>query len=72
MDTKTLFHNPDSLSDAELNSLRVKLWRQSTSPYMGGICGVLLVTILSKGVYRRTPSIAPLLLGAGAGYYIGC
>ena len=71
MDTKTLFHNPESLSEDELYQLRVKIQGQRRACFYGWTGGVLITFVMSQGVYRNQVfSLGKIFLGGMAGYVI--
>jgi hypothetical protein len=53
MDSKQLFHNPDSLTDTELASIRYKLAVQKRSAVLGMIGGGLFAVIMRRAVFKH-------------------
>ena len=55
-DLKTLFHNPDSLSDEELKQLRTKLRVQMATPYISAAFSGAFYHVCSSQFYAATHS----------------
>ena len=55
-DLKTLFHNPDSLTDDELKQLRNKLRVQMATPYLSAAFSGALYHVCSSQFYAATHS----------------
>jgi hypothetical protein len=53
MDSKQLFHNPDSLTDVELAAIRYKLAAQKKSAFLGMIGGGLFAVIMRRAVFKN-------------------
>lgn len=71
MDLKALFHNPENLTDEELNQLKTKIALQRTAPWTTAtFTGV--AWYLFEAAYLRKPACYKRALAAGAlGFVIG-
>ena len=67
-DTRTLFHTPDQLSDADLSVMRNKLRQQRLLPFVSAAVGGVAVVGLQSAVLRRPVQQSVVALGALAGY----
>lgn len=71
MDSKTLFHNPESLTDNDLAAIRSKLWYQRRSAQAGALSGGFLMYVTQMAVLKRSnPGLAQICLASFAGYLI--
>ena len=71
MDLKVLFHNPDSLSDADLKTLQQKIRFQRTLPYLFSVFGGASMYLLNAVVLKRALHIPQIGFGFLAGYALG-
>ena len=71
MDLKTLFHNPDSLSDNDLLKLSNKIKVQQALPRQCAISGALLTYLYDAQVMRRSFALRRILVASAACYVIG-
>ena len=67
-ETKQLFHNPEELTDAELDILRLKLQNQRRLPKIGAVFGLTSAACLEAVAFRRNPTLLMMGIGAAAGY----
>ena len=71
MDLKVLFHNPETLTDRELQHLRTKLRIQRSLPYYCGFFGAFAANVIEVNVLKRSRNWA-IIAGAGlASFAIG-
>jgi hypothetical protein len=71
MDSKTLFHNPESLTDDDLAAIRSKLWYQRRSAQAGALGGGFFMYVMQMAVLKRvSPSIGQICFASFAGYLI--
>lgn len=52
MDSKQLFHNPDSLTDLELAAIRYKLAAQKRAAFYGMVGGGLFAVVMRRAVFK--------------------
>ena len=75
-DLKTLFHDPDSLTDEELKALRSKLRWQMATPYIsaaftGAFYHVCSHQFFYSGVLPLRRQLPPVVLASFAGFMFG-
>ena len=68
---KQLFHDPEDLSDNELDVLRLKLQNMRRIPKIAAGFGLAGAAAVETIMFKRQPRALSLLLGAGLGYSIG-
>ena len=71
LELKQLFHNPEDMSDAELDIMNLKLRNMSRMPMYGAAFGTLGGALAESVIRRRQPSMLALGIGAAAGYAFG-
>ena len=71
MDTKTLFHDPDDLSDEELKSLRFKLTTQRQMPYFAAAFTAMSFHVLHSQMFRTGVLPVRITIAAAAGFMLG-
>ena len=70
---QTLFHNPESLSDSDLSSIRGKLWMQGWMPWFMGTGAGAVGFLTSNRCWMRASLFfgVGLTLGASVAYRMG-
>ena len=67
---KQLFHNPEELSDAELDVMRVKLQNMRRVPKIAFGMGFMSCIAADVVILRRNPVMATAMLGGLASYML--
>ena len=68
IELKQLFHNPEEMSDAELDIMRVKLQNQRRLPKIAAGMGFVGAVAFDVVLLRRNPVMARAMLGGLASY----
>ena len=68
IELKQLFHNPEEMSDAELDIMRVKLQNQRRLPKIAAGMGFVGALAFDVVLLRRNPVMARAMLGGLASY----
>jgi hypothetical protein len=71
MDLKTLFHNPDSLTDDELKTISKKLRFQRMLPFACAGIGAVSIFLLQSVVLKRYVGYSHIMLGLAGGFGLG-
>ena len=71
MDLKVLFHNPESLTDAELGLLRNKLALQRTVPWTTGIFAGFAWYLIEGVHLKTTPCLKRAIVAGALGFTLG-
>ena len=71
MDLKALFHNPESLTDEELQHLSRKINIQRTMPWTSAFFGGFGLYLIDTGVLRRGSCNRRIAAGAAVGFVLG-
>lgn len=71
MDLKTLFHNPEELSDDELLLLREKLSMSNSIPRVSAVFGGLTMYLLDRHILRKGHSWLRIGGAAAAAFVLG-
>ena len=67
---KQLFHDPEELSDAELDIMRVKLQNMRRVPKIAFGMGFMSILAADVVLLRRSPNMAIGMLGGIASYFV--
>ena len=70
-DITTLFHNPDSLSEAQMSVIRAKIRMQRYSPYMAAVFGGSLMFVADTVFFKKAYCLKRIAPMAALGYGIG-
>ena len=68
IELKQLFHNPEEMSDAELDIMRVKLQNMRRVPKIAFGMGFMSMVAADVVILRRNPMMARAMLGGLASY----
>lgn len=71
MDLKTLFHNPDELTDGELAILRDKMRISKSLPWVSAFIGGFCTYYIERNILRRGYSFVRIFAVAGLCFVLG-